>query len=678
MKLTNEVETPPANSLVTREKNMRFTYPGGSRPLEGYTIKRGIGIGGFGEVYFALSDAGKEVALKRIQRNLDVELRGVRQCLNLKHVNLIKLWDIRENDAGESWVVMEYVPGESLRDVIDRHPRGMPLDQVMRWVEMTLAGVAYLHDRGIVHRDLKPGNIFHDVDENTIKIGDYGLAKFISCSNRDAQTETVGTFHYMAPEISKGAYGKEIDIYAVAIIFHEMLTGRVPFDGESTQEIVMKHLTALPDLTGLPVRFRPVVEKALAKDPRRRYASAAEMLAAIQNAGKATENPQSESAARPVSAKPPVQPMFIGELDSSLDPGIRFGKLREGAEVAAHEAVHDAAPRNPEFERTQFHRGSATLAAVPEEPVARMVHGGWHRLVAWWNDSSMNTPVKVILLVIIGSILLSNLAWLLPLAAGLGLTYLVYIGIRSFKKPAGKTRGKPSRRERGEIEARLRQSLAIRPASDRTTELVGSLVVSCVACLVLGFFAILALPAGLVEAGRTGAWYVWIVVPAIAGVWSLLTISKTWEHRQGESLVRRGVMLGCGAATGLVSWFLGDYLRLQWSDQIQVAPLGISPIPDNVLVSENGPTLVASVLFAAVLFFILRWWKLADPMRRSRIGIFRTALCVAFAALVGELFHFPLPWSCIVAFMVAISCQFAAPWIGPEQRKVLSPATATA
>ena len=228
MKLTCDARSPSVDSPASREKAMRFTYPSGSRPLEGYTIKRGIGIGGFGEVYFALNDAGKEVALKKIQRNLDIELRGVRQCLNLKHVNLIKLWDIRTSDAGESWVVMEYVPGESLRDVIERNPQGMPDDQMRHWFESTCAGVTYLHERGIVHRDLKPGNIFRDDDENVIKIGDYGLSKFISCSNRDGQTETVGTFHYMAPEIGKGVYGKEIDVYALGIILFEMLTGRVP------------------------------------------------------------------------------------------------------------------------------------------------------------------------------------------------------------------------------------------------------------------------------------------------------------------------------------------------------------------------------------------------------------------------------------------------------------------
>ena len=108
------------------------------------------------------------------------------------------------------------------------------------------AGVAYLHDHGIVHRDLKPGNIF--LDEGTVKIGDYGLAKFISCSRRSGQTESVGTVHYMAPEIANGRYGREIDTYALGIILFEMLTGTVPFEGESVGEVLMKHLTAEPDL----------------------------------------------------------------------------------------------------------------------------------------------------------------------------------------------------------------------------------------------------------------------------------------------------------------------------------------------------------------------------------------------------------------------------------------------
>ena len=118
-----------------RRGPIKFAYTTGARPLDGYTIKRGIGAGGFGDVYYATSDAGKDVALKRIQRNLDVELRGVSQCLNLKHHNLVALYDIRYDGEQQAWVVMEYVAGENLQDVIERNPNGMPHDQVLLWLE---------------------------------------------------------------------------------------------------------------------------------------------------------------------------------------------------------------------------------------------------------------------------------------------------------------------------------------------------------------------------------------------------------------------------------------------------------------------------------------------------------------------------------------------------------------
>jgi phage shock protein PspC (stress-responsive transcriptional regulator) len=255
---------------------LKFLYPGGSRPLEGYTIKRGVGRGGFGEVYFATSDAGKEVALKLIRRNLDIELRGVTQCLNLKHPHLIGLYDIRQDEQDDYWVVMEYVSGESLEAIIARNGEGVAAGEALRFLRGIAAGVAYLHDRGIVHRDLKPGNIF--LDEGLIKIGDYGLSKFISASRRSGQTESVGTVHYMAPEIVNGKYGKEIDIYALGIIFYEMLTGRVPYEGESVGEVLMKHLTAEPDLRDVPEPYRTVIGRLLCKDPEKRYSTVQAML----------------------------------------------------------------------------------------------------------------------------------------------------------------------------------------------------------------------------------------------------------------------------------------------------------------------------------------------------------------------------------------------------------------
>src|SRR5262245_63805214 len=254
---------------------MKFSYSSGQRPLDGFTIKRGIGRGGFGEVFFAISDGGKEVALKLVRGDHRIELRGVAQCLNLKHPNLVGLYDLKTDTHGDHWVIMEYVAGEPLNVVLSRHPDGLPRELAREWFLGLARAVSYLHDHGIVHRDLKPANVF--LENGVVKVGDYGLSKSISTSQRTAQTQSVGTVHYMAPEISTGNYNKQVDIYAAGVILFAMVTGRVPFDGESAGEILMKHLTATPDLSRVPKEYVPVLAKALSKNPVHRYASMAEM-----------------------------------------------------------------------------------------------------------------------------------------------------------------------------------------------------------------------------------------------------------------------------------------------------------------------------------------------------------------------------------------------------------------
>ena len=256
-----------------------FQYKHGDRPLDGYTIQRAAGRGGFGEVYYALSDSGREVALKLIQGYEDIELRGITQCMNLKSPHLVTIFDVKRSAEGKCFVIMEFVAGPSLREIIDESPAGLGSQKAAYFLREIGKGLSYLHDCGIVHRDLKPGNIFYE--NGYVKIGDYGLSKAIAPSQHSGQTITVGTVHYMAPEIGVGVYDARIDIYALGALLYEMLTGQPPFLGASIGEILMKHISAEPDVSGIEAPFAAVIRKAMAKNPQDRYQSVQEMVEAV-------------------------------------------------------------------------------------------------------------------------------------------------------------------------------------------------------------------------------------------------------------------------------------------------------------------------------------------------------------------------------------------------------------
>jgi hypothetical protein len=277
--------------------SMKFLYRSGQRPLDGFTLKRGVGQGAFGEVYFAVSDGGKEVALKLLRGHTDAELRGVSHCLNLKHANLVHLYDLRTDGRGDHWVVMEYVFGESLAGVINKHPTGLPTEVVREWFAALARGVGYLHNQGVVHRDLKPANIF--IEHGHLKIGDYGLSRRMSGSEGGELSRGVGTPHYMAPEIKNGNYTASIDVYACGIILYEMVVGHRPFDGETPLEVLMKHYLDTPDLGPLPAAYRGVVGRALEKDPAKRFASVGELAKAVEEMFGGRRDAAGEPRARP-------------------------------------------------------------------------------------------------------------------------------------------------------------------------------------------------------------------------------------------------------------------------------------------------------------------------------------------------------------------------------------------
>lgn len=720
---------------------MKFSYPCGAKPLEGYTIKRGIGVGGFGEVYFALSDAGKEVALKKIQRNLDIELRGVRQCLNLKHVNLISLWDIRVSQHGESWVVMEYVPGPSLRDVVEANLQGMPEEEVKRWFAATASGVAYLHEHGIVHRDLKPGNIFCDEDEQVIKIGDYGLSKFISCSRRSGQTESVGTFHYMAPEIGKGVYGKEIDIYALGIILYEMLTGEVPFDGESTQEIIMKHLTADPDVDIVPEEFQHVIAKSLRKDPELRFRSVPEMVAELPwpdlaehsqkiishkslgpmgtGNGPRTEpddvvevNRQQASVDEDTNPHKPEQapepsenrlpPVIISGEEVKVIPDIVFGPLTDNSQYptqveVSRVSVHNEAnapirnpvrptirkPASPKSEPIRIlddepydqpvDKSVETIGSTREqmaienaEPIAQVVQTGFSQVVQKWNDANVSTPVKIGLLVIVGIVVIKNSQWLLPLALGLSLVYLVYYMGRLWLSDSNESASLSPRAVQRKKTSLVRRWISLRPGIDRTTELIGSLLVAALACIVFNLLG-LALGGGILGSSiEAWATYAWLTLTSVVASWALLGFAKSWEHREGDAWLRRLVMVGLGLVVGAFAFYSASTFSVNLTE-LAIADVQLHSSAD--LLSLGIPVFPAYLIYFAGLFGILRWWRQADPVRKTRLSVLNVMMCLVWAIIFSHLLNVPLTANCIFAVVVSISVQLASPWIHPENRE---------
>ena len=637
----------------------RFAYAGGSRPLEGYTIKRGIGHGGFGEVYYATSDAGKEVALKLIRRSLEVELRGIKQCLNLRHPNLLSVYDIKQDPRGDNWVVMEYVAGDSLDEAIARHPDGMPVEEALAWFHGIAAGVAYLHDHGIVHRDLKPGNIFSD--EGRVEIGDYGLSKFISCSRRSGHTESVGTVHYMAPEVANGRYGKEIDIYALGIVLYEMLTGRVPFEGESVGEVLMKHLTAKPDVSMLAEPYRSVIARALEKDPAERFKSIGEMLALLPRPAGIGGN--------------------VGPLPSAVN---------------AKASAASVPPANG----TPAAVGAVPVAeAVDEEPVLRALREFLDSLREGWRK--LNTPAQIFLTIfgVIGFMMTAEV--LIPLGVFSLILYGGYRVIRaivlagdhskpkatspspvqchvewswhgrerskreSTPPPTAKARARRKHYQRFQPREEALAAMIVKPARERIADLFGSMLLGAVVAATMCL--IMVIVAGFRHEIPRPEQCAWLLLVSIAGAWAVMVPSKLWEGTKGEGMLRRFVLMVLGLGLGAFAWVTAKLLMVPLlHDPAFAHPHGVW-MPSSFY--DGGPLLLAYLAVFGTLMAVIRWWTQADPLRTSRLSLWSMFVTSAAAGLVAWVWHFPQPWLIMVACTMSASVQLASPWLPTARRQ---------
>ena len=252
-----------------------------------YRIIRRLGQGGMARVFLATDESlHRQVAIKVLaDRHSDdphfIERfqREARAAARLNHPNIVQVYD--QSLGGMSFIVQEYVEGETLKDLIRREA---PLDarRAISIALQMLAALRIAHQQGVIHRDVKPQNILMQPD-GKVKVADFGIASAGGDSEMTEAGSIVGTAQYLAPEQARGlAVGPPADLYSVGVVLYEMLCGRVPFDGDTAVNVAMRHVQEPPQPLGernplVPADLEAVVMRALAKDPRDRYQSADEM-----------------------------------------------------------------------------------------------------------------------------------------------------------------------------------------------------------------------------------------------------------------------------------------------------------------------------------------------------------------------------------------------------------------
>lgn len=257
-----------------------------------FEILEELGRGGFGTVYKARDKAlNRLVAIKVLHPNLvnDPAFLGrFRQeaqiAANLDHPNLVPVYDYGE-DEGRYFIVMGYMPGGSLKDLL-KNKGSLTKERALEILQQISAGLAYAHKKGVIHRDLKPGNILFD-DEGKARVSDMGFAKILQSDSSMSMSTSgglVGTPAYMAPEIWKGeASTAAVDVYSSACILVEMLTGKPLFDGDSTPVVILKHLQPVNLPETLPEGWKPVISRALEKEPGKRFESVEQLVREIRH-----------------------------------------------------------------------------------------------------------------------------------------------------------------------------------------------------------------------------------------------------------------------------------------------------------------------------------------------------------------------------------------------------------
>ncbi len=283
-----------------------------------YRIVRKLGMGGMANVYLAEDEVlGRRVAIKILNDRhagddqfVERFRREAKNAASLSHPNIVSIYD-RGEAEGTYYIAMEYLDGRSLKElIVARGPA--PIHLAVDYARQILAALRFAHRHGIVHRDIKPHNVLVD-GEGRLKVTDFGIAR-AGASQMTEAGSIIGTAQYLSPEQAKGAsVDQTSDLYSVGVVLYELLTGVVPFSGDTPVEIAMKHLSTVPEppsakRADVPRDLDMVVMRALAKDPSERYQSAEEMDADLRRINRGVAiSPVTEEAATAIISRPPAE-----------------------------------------------------------------------------------------------------------------------------------------------------------------------------------------------------------------------------------------------------------------------------------------------------------------------------------------------------------------------------------